>query len=149
MILHNWHMHVVNKSFGKKKLEDCDENPNYTYFEKWYGQTFPPDVCFPTNDISVHATNMCYSERCSSASRIGCCQFCHSIHRWKWTYRITLCPNFMHNSRFHSKLSSKYHRYAIKKKWDITPLVYDAPIQRYSTSNIIRALIRLVEHAQE
>ena len=50
MILHIWHMHIVNKSYGKKKLKDYDENPNYTYFEKRYGRKISLGVYFPTNN---------------------------------------------------------------------------------------------------
>ena len=28
------HVHCITIMFWKKKLEECDENPNYTYFEK-------------------------------------------------------------------------------------------------------------------
>ena len=40
---------LQNKLFGEcvgKKLEEYDKNPNYTYFEKHYGQIIPLDVYF-------------------------------------------------------------------------------------------------------
>ena len=49
-----------DKLFEGKKLEECDENLNYTYFEEQYEQLFPLDVYFLINDTMcmqvTHAT---------------------------------------------------------------------------------------------
>lgn len=60
VFLHNWDMHIAQQIIWKKKLEECDENLNYTYFEEQYEQLFPLDVYFLINDTMcmqvTHAT---------------------------------------------------------------------------------------------
>ena len=46
--LDNWDMHIAQQSLWRKKLEERDENINFTYFEKHYDQTFP--IYFSTSD---------------------------------------------------------------------------------------------------
>ena len=53
-----------DKLFEGKKLEECDENLDYTYFEEQYEQLFPLDV-FSHKWYNVHASNTCYNKRCS------------------------------------------------------------------------------------
>ena len=43
-------MHIA-KHFLRKKLEEHDESPKYTCFEKKYGQNIPLYVYFFTNNI--------------------------------------------------------------------------------------------------
>ena len=43
-------MHIVEQTIRKKKLEQYDEYPNYTYVEKQYGQTFLWMGIFSTNN---------------------------------------------------------------------------------------------------
>ena len=39
-------MLIAQQSSGRKEEEECDENINYTYFEKQYDQTFLLNVLF-------------------------------------------------------------------------------------------------------
>ena len=49
--LHIWDMHVAKQIIWWKKLEEYDENPTCTHFEKQYGQLIPLDVCSSTSNI--------------------------------------------------------------------------------------------------
>ena len=55
-------VHIVKEIIWKKRLEELDEDPNYTYFEKQYGQIFPRNVCFYH---SAHALKVCDNKRCT------------------------------------------------------------------------------------
>lgn len=37
-------VHIVKEIIWKKRLEELDEDPNYTYFEGQYDQIFPLNV---------------------------------------------------------------------------------------------------------
>lgn len=37
-------MHIAQQIIWKNKLDEYDENHEYTYFEKQYNRTFPLDV---------------------------------------------------------------------------------------------------------
>ena len=51
VFLHNWDMDIAQQIIWIKKLEEYDENPSYTYYEKHYDRIFPLDVYFYTNEI--------------------------------------------------------------------------------------------------
>ena len=43
-------MHIAQQIIWRKKLEECEKIPIYTYFEKQYDEIFPLDIIFFRND---------------------------------------------------------------------------------------------------
>ena len=54
-------MHILKQFIWRNQLEEYDETPNYTYFERQYAQIFSINVYFSTNNIMCMHLNKRYN----------------------------------------------------------------------------------------
>lgn len=68
------YMHIANKICERTKLEFCDENPHYSYFEKQCGGNITLHVCVFMKNTSM---TICTSFKRGTKLRVG--YFLHKV----------------------------------------------------------------------